>query len=165
MAINKQDSRLPEILAQHPLIIGIGNELRGDDAAGIELVRRLDQAGYSPTLLVYTNPENYLRRISQIPHTVRLWVDIVHLVGRPGEFRILQAEEIDQVAISTHNFSLTVVFRFLQETHPADDFLLGIQPKSTELGAALSQEVSQSISAIARFILEVRRTKPNPGKK
>ncbi len=151
----EQFRRLEEILRVNPLIIGIGNELRGDDGAGIALVRRISRNGYSPTLLVYANPENYLRRIAAIPHRVRLWTDIVHFGGNPGDFRILSPEEIDRVAISTHNFSLTVLFRYLQESHPAREFLLGIQPRSTALGEPLTPEVQHIVDVLADFISRI----------
>ncbi len=148
---------LRKILLQRPLILGIGNELRGDDAAGVALVRRIAQSGYSPTLLVYANPENYLERIARIPHTVRLWIDIVHFGAKPGEFRIFRPEEIEQFAISTHNFSLTVVFRYLQASRPAEDFLLGIQPAATALGAPLSAPVQRRVALLADFIGRIHR--------
>jgi hydrogenase maturation protease len=149
--VNEQ-VKLREIVQKHPLIIGIGNPLRGDDAAGIELVQRLQAQGYPHTLIVESNPENYLQRIAGMPGEVRLWVDIVNFAGEPGSWRIFSHSEIGHFAISTHNFSLELIFDFLHALRPVPDFCLGIQPEQTALGASLSPVVRKTIGELTQLI-------------
>ncbi len=146
---------LETLIRQESLIIGIGNTLRGDDAAGLELVGLLQKQGYPATLLVGGNPENYLNKIAAVPCTNRLWVDIVHFNGTPGEWRLFSSQEIGHYAISTHNFSLELLFKYLNTIQPAEDVCLGIQPQQTSLGESLSRPVYQTIQELSTRIMEI----------
>ncbi len=147
--------KLQRIIQKRPLIIGIGNPLRGDDAAGIETVKTLHSNGYPHTLIVGSNPENYLQRIAEMPGEARLWVDIVNFAGEPGSWRIFSRNEIGHFAISTHNFSLELIFDFLQSLHSVPDFCLGIQPEQTALGTSLSPIVRKTIKELTQLIVTI----------
>lgn len=149
----EQFNTLNQIIQLHPLIIGIGNTIRGDDAAGILLTRHLQSAGYSPVLIVEGNPENYLGKISTLPGSARLWVDVVNFGGESGDWRVFRSHEIDHFAISTHNFSLSVLFNYLKTLRPVPDYCLGIQPHLIELGETVSPAVRKTVSELAKHIL------------
>ena len=142
------DSQLLKILKKQPLLIGIGNTLRQDDGAGVYLTQSLIDAGYSKALVVHSNPENYLQKINSINTEFRLWIDVVNWSAEPGEFRLFSLDEIDHIAISTHNFSLTVLINYLNQIKPAKDYLLGIQPVSIQLGEGLSLPVANTIDQL-----------------
>lgn len=144
---------LEKILSDSPLIIGIGNELRGDDAAGIKLISKLQDAGFSNSLNVSSNPENYLVKISRMPGNCRLWVDTVNWNSTPGTIRIFTADESQQFAISTHNFSPKILFKYLQDFKNIPDYLLGIQPQSIELGSEMSEPVRNTVDFLVEYFL------------
>ncbi|MBN2366749.1 MAG: hydrogenase maturation protease [Calditrichaeota bacterium] len=155
MEYNEENlNQLREILSPPPLIIGIGNELRGDDGAGIILIEKLRESGYPSLLNVYSNPENYLRKIAEIEKHHRLWVDVINWDAPPGDFRIFDSSEIKYFAISTHNFSPAVLLEFLKEYRNIPDYFLGIQPKNMQLGQALSSEVEETVEFLRDFIVE-----------
>ncbi len=151
--MDEQLTKLKKILKSTPLIIGIGNELRGDDAAGIVLVEKLQEGGYPTALNVYGNPENYLRKISEMSGKSRLWIDIINWGGKPGEFRIIESGEINHFAVSTHNFSPVVLFSFLKEFRDIPDYFLGIQPESMQLGRPVSPGVEKTIQFLLGCII------------
>jgi hydrogenase 3 maturation protease len=144
--------QLKQIISTKPLIIGIGNELRGDDGAGIILLQKIQSAGYKNAIIVGGNPENYLQKIIAMPGGSRLWIDAIHWGSPAGQIKIFSPEEIKHFAISTHNFSLSIITKFLNESRPLPDFFLGIQPEDLELGKSLSVPVSSTVDQLAEMI-------------
>ena len=143
-----------QIIEMQPLIIGIGNTLRQDDGAGILLVENLLQNGYRNALVVHSTPENYIQKIAAMPGEARLWIDIVNWKALPGEYRIFNKSEIGYFAVSTHNYSLSVLVDFLRSFRDIPDYFLGIQPKTTNLGEGLSVEIEKTVSDISKQILQ-----------
>ncbi|GAB4328441.1 MAG: hypothetical protein Kow0037_02750 [Calditrichia bacterium] len=152
------EKKLAEIIGQVPLIIGIGNTLRGDDAAGTALLDLLDALGYPHLFDCGANPENYLYKIAGYPAKCRLWVDAIQFRGKPGEWKIFNRDEVAVYDISTHNFSPDLLSRFLENIKPATDFFLGIQPLQMQLGAPLSPDVKQTIDWLSRTIIQIYRS-------
>ena len=146
-------AKLKEILALKPAIVGIGNTLRGDDGAGVELVERLIAHGYHNALIVFSNPENYLQKIAAMPGGARLWIDIINWNAAPGSFRIFSSGEIGQFAISTHNFSAEVLVEFLSNLKDVPDYFLGIQPEKLTLGEGLSKPVADALERLFRILI------------
>jgi hydrogenase maturation protease HycI len=144
---------LNQIISRRPLIIGIGNDLRSDDGAGVILVRRIQNSGYKNTLIVEGTPENYLQKIISLPGESRLWIDAINWGGPGGECKIIKKEDIYHFAISTHNFSLSVITQFLNEFRPLPDLFLGIQPETIELGEQLSLQVERTIDELTEIFI------------
>ena len=149
----KINQELNNILSMKPAIIGIGNELRGDDAAGILLVQKIQDSGYQNSIIVYSNPENYLNKIANIRCNARLWIDVINWGAEPGDYKIFSTDEIGQYAISTHNFSPIVLVDYLNSLKDIPDFFLGIQPQKMGLGAKISVPVQDTVTKIANFII------------
>jgi hydrogenase 3 maturation protease len=145
--------RLEAIILEKPLVICIGNELRGDDAAGIIFGQNLQKMGYSDTLLVFDTPENYLQKIISIPTGCRLWVDVMNWGAIPGSFTILNPNEVQHFAISTHNYSPVVLQEFLKNYRDIPDYFLGVQPLDISLGNKLSEPVSAIIKHLTDFFI------------
>lgn len=160
--MNKQqlnsEKKLAQLIAQIPLIIGIGNTLRGDDAAGIALLEQLEKLGYPHSFNCGANPENYLYKIAGYPAKYRLWVDAIQFRGKPGEWKIFNRDEVAVYDISTHNFSPDLLSCFLENIKTATDFFLGIQPLQMQLGTPLSLEVKQTVDWLSRTIIQIYRS-------
>lgn len=151
----KKIINLESILAYRPAIIGIGNELRGDDGAGVFIVNRLRDMGYPHALAVYDTPENYLQKIASMEGESRLWIDVINWESKPGNYKIFLPEEIQHFAISTHNYSPTVLLEFLKPLRPVPDYFLGIQPLNLTLGARISEAVQVAINEIITISAEI----------
>jgi hydrogenase 3 maturation protease len=154
--MDNQLTKLKNIVRSFPLIIGMGNELRGDDAAGIILADHLVEGGYPAVINVNGNPENYLKKISEMPGNLRLWIDIINWGGQVGEFRIIESDDIHHFAISTHNFSPVILLSYLKETRNIPDYFLGIQPYSVNLGSPVSPPVKKTVEFLSSYILKNR---------
>lgn len=139
-------------------IVGIGNEIRGDDAVGMLIARSLltrQLESDSANILILPAghaPENVtgaLRRFA--PHLVLL-VDAADMGEAPGLIRWLGMDEIDGVSASTHSLPLSILARYLKLELSCNVALLGIQPANLQMGEVLSLEVSQAVVEIIEGI-------------
>jgi hydrogenase 3 maturation protease len=137
-------------------IVGVGNEMRGDDAAGMLIVRalglrvanleglRIIEGGHAPE-----NATGELRKFS--PELVLL-IDAADMGKEAGSIALIPMEQIDGVSASTHSLPLSMLARYLTLELKCEVALLGIQPKSVEMGETVSDEVNQAVSDIAEEI-------------
>ncbi len=135
---------LSERLKGRVFLVGIGNTLRSDDAAGPELIERLEEKVGADLLDAGEVPESYLGRI-----------DAAELRAVPGTAAIIEIEDIKGKSLSSHQLGLDVFMRFLQAETGADVFLLGIQPRSTGFGEILSTEVFETIGYLEELFKKV----------
>lgn len=134
-------------------MLGVGNELNGDDAAGVAVVRRLRmRLPPRPHVLLLEGgaaPENFtgvLRRFA--PHWVVL-VDAAHMGEAPGCTLWLDWREAEGLSASTHTLPPTVLAKFLIHEIGCNVGLLGIQPQQIEFDKAMSAPVRKAIRAAA----------------
>ncbi len=136
--------------SNNTVIVGIGNELRGDDAAGVEVVRLLKKREKTNDILIDagTVPENYLGKISKINPDVIILIDAADMEQPPGTVRELNSEDLGSFSFSTHSGSLSLVIDFLKQETKADIYLIGIQPENRSIGAEMSNKVRQAINLL-----------------
>jgi hydrogenase 3 maturation protease len=142
------------------VIVGIGNTLRGDDAAGPELIRKLKNSQFLipnsqlSFIDVGEAPENYLEKIvQQKPNTIIL-VDAVDFGSSPGRVKLFEPEKLEGGGLSTHNASLKLITKYLKKATKADISLLGIQPKSLRLNNKLSEPVKRGLEKIEECLIK-----------
>lgn len=142
------------------IILGIGNTLRSDDGVGSILASRIKDKVPFIVWDVGTNPENYLERIiKEKPDNVVI-IDTVDFGGSPGEFRVLEAEDIKTVNLfSTHNASISLSINYLQTSLKVDIIILIIQPKSIVFGDRLSPEVAKSLAILEGWFYDEAKEK------
>lgn len=142
------------------IILGIGNALRSDDGLGSILASRIkDKVPYT----VYdagSSPENYLGKIiKKRPDNVVI-IDAVDFGGRPGEFRVLEGEDIKTVNLfSTHNASISLTINYLKSNFKVDIIVLIIQPKTIIFGDKLSPEVEETLKKLEGWFYEAGQKK------
>jgi hydrogenase 3 maturation protease len=138
-------------------IVGIGNELCADDAAGVLVVRQLSMGRVNhPACLAIeagTAPENVTGSLRQFKPEVVLFVDAADMGGPPGAVRWVGMDEIDGLSASTHSLPLSMYARYLAAELGCAVGLLGIQPASTQMGDTVSACVRDSVRAVAEGIL------------
>ncbi|HSW38330.1 MAG TPA: hydrogenase 3 maturation endopeptidase HyCI [Acidobacteriota bacterium] len=139
------------------VLLGAGNPLRGDDGAGPALIRRLRNRTNATLFECEDVPENYLGDIVKTRPDTIVVVDAVNLGMKPGAAAILDEENLQSVGWSTHHASLRPLIKYLKANTQAEIFVLGIQPKSTELGRKISPEVRRTLKLLERLI-----TAPDP---
>jgi len=137
------------------LILGVGNPLRGDDGAGPYLIEQLNGKIDVPLLDCGEVPENFLGKIAELHPNTILIIETVHLGASPGAVAIIEADDIDRVSYSTHHASLRLLMNYLKIEIGAEVFVLGIQPKKTEFGIEISNEVKKTLSILKDIFIKI----------
>jgi hydrogenase 3 maturation protease len=129
--------------------MGIGNRLRGDDGAGPQVIERRDRDAAGIWIDGGTTPENFLEPIARAAVELVLIVDAVDFGGRPGECRLLDVDELEAFAISSHSGSLGVFRDYLAARAEAVVKVVGIQPGRLRMETRLSDSVEESARELA----------------
>jgi hydrogenase 3 maturation protease len=140
---------LSAIVTSGTVIVCVGSDLRGDDAAGVAIGRALAETELPwPVFLAQTAPESFLQKItSHQPETV-IVIDALGIEGPPGSIAAVEAGDSVVLSPSTHGPGAAAFFEALQILHPCRCVVLGIQPKQMEFGRDLSEPVRESVDLI-----------------
>jgi len=144
-------------------VLGIGTELRGDDAAGILLVRQLQAmvAAQPFGSLVFEGfeggnaPENATGFISAFKPTHILLVDAAEIGAPAGECREIPGEEIPDVCFSTHTLPLKIIIDYLKQATGAVVAVIGIQPASLDFGRQPTSEIKDGVERLKHLLHRV----------
>lgn len=124
------------------LILGIGNELKGDDRAGPYIVSKLKTKNKINCGEV---PENFIGKIKKINPEVIVIIDAVDFEAKTGEIVIDELKDFSEPTLSTHSPSLKLFCSFFPDTK---FYLIGIKPKGLGFGEEMSEEVKKSADEI-----------------
>jgi hydrogenase 3 maturation protease len=132
------------------LVLTVGNQMMGDDAAGPLLAQTMQHAPLKgwEVLDGSSAPENCLYRIRERPPEQVLVVDAADMDLRPGEIRLIDADQLDDpFLLSTHTLPLSYLVHSLQESVPKVE-LVGIQPRVVAFGYPVSPEVKRAVRQV-----------------
>ncbi|MDD5675376.1 MAG: hydrogenase 3 maturation endopeptidase HyCI [Chitinivibrionales bacterium] len=154
--MNSLQEKLKDICKGKTVFVGIGNRLKGDDGVGPVLIDTIKDTIDAVCIDAGIAPENYLEKIiRQGPQTIIL-IDATDFKGEPGEIKVFNSSDIGGETLSTHALSLSMFCEYVKARIPeCTIFLIGIQPESCVLGKDLSKTVSESVSALARELLNI----------
>ena len=134
--------------ARQIVFVGLGNETRGDDAAGLlfcrELKKRMDFHA-SNFIEAKTNPENHLERILEMHPELVVFIDAAEVGKAPGDMGWIAPEDLDTARISTHAFNITMVEEYLKANQSLEVKYFGIRPERTTVGHPMSDAVKHRI--------------------
>jgi hydrogenase 3 maturation protease len=142
--------------------IGVGQELRGDDAAGVLTIRRLMESPRNGLPQSQTHSENAepARReplyfeAGPLPEAATgalrrfhpdwaIFIDSADMGEAPGTIRWLEPRQLEEFSASTHAFPLTGLSEYFSSEFGCRVAVLGIQPKNLEIDSPVSEEVKQ----------------------
>jgi hydrogenase 3 maturation protease len=142
-------------------VVGVGHELRGDDAAGLAVVRALQRAlGQDKDWLVIdagSAPENQTGLLRRFRPDVVLFIDAAQMNRAPGVVQWLSWEETEGISASTHTLPLSVLARYLIAELGCEVALLCIQPADDTIGIALSPRAAKAADGIVSALLDLYR--------
>ena len=145
---------MDELLTLDPgdrlVVVGVGSDLRGDDAAGVLVARRLAEQESDRLRVVEggTAPENYTSVVKSFDPDHVLLVDAVEFGGDPGEYKPVDPEDLAQTSFSSHAYPLTLLTDYLERETGATITMLGIQPSSIDESEDLSPAVETAIERV-----------------
>lgn len=143
--------------ARRVAIIGIGSDLRADDAAGVEVVRSLRRHLTSPNVLLIDGgvaPENFTAQIKKFRPSHVIMIDATDLGLKPGTASIVDLNTITGPSIFSHRLPLSIFADYLRAHDEAKIILIGIQPANARIGAAMSKQVKKSVDTTSAVILK-----------
>ena len=121
-------------LSGNVVVVGVGNPLRGDDAAGCLVARRLHGTPGVRVIEAEEVPESFVGDIAAaVPDAVAL-VDAVDLGREPGAVAVLEKEQVAAYAPTTHRMPLSLVMEVAHRRTGADVFLIAVQPSRVDFG-------------------------------
>jgi hydrogenase 3 maturation protease len=140
---------LPEPRPARVAVVGVGNTMRGDDGAGILVVRALAaRLQDAPEVLLIdgsTAPENFTGPLRRFRPDLVIEIDAAHLEQPAGTVAWVDWRDADGMSASTHTLPPSVLARFLSTDLGCQVSLLGIQPATLEMGCSLSPEVEAAV--------------------
>jgi hydrogenase 3 maturation protease len=139
-------------------IVGIGNVLRCDDAAGMLVARALSGRGYAADRVLIVEaghaPENRTGDLRLFAPDLVLLVDAADMGKAPGIVEWIAEDEIDGMSASTHSLPLSMLAKYLTLELGCQVRLLGIQLASNEVGETVSLEVLQAVEEVVEGLDE-----------
>lgn len=149
-------------------IVGIGNELSGDDAVGVLIARELaSRIGPQPDRLVLdagTAPENFTGLLRRFRPDLVLLVDAAHLSAEPGTAVWLDWEQTDGLSGSTHTLPPSVLAQFLVQELGCRLALLVVQPAHLEFDCPLSPPVREAADRVVDRLARALTAHDKPGR-
>lgn len=130
------------------VFVGLGNHDRGDDAAGLILLEKLENiTDYSNSNFINAgkNPENHLQEILDHNPKIVVFIDSTEFNKDPGTISLIESEKIDNFDFSTHTFSIALIEKYLLKHKDLKTIYIGIQPKSMNFGDKVSNVVKNEI--------------------
>ena len=138
-------------------VVGIGNAVRRDDAAGLRVIELLQGKGLKDVLLLRTEtvPESYTGVIRDYAPTHVILIDAAAFNGSPGAARTIPPEKIANATVSTHSLPLSVFIGYVAKTICLNIVLIGIQGEDNGMGEGLTPEVEEGARKVATLLEEL----------
>lgn len=139
------------------VVLGVGSDVRGDDAAGIMAVEKVKSRLDSPNLLALSGgqiPENFTSKVKGFKPTHIILIDASDFGDKPGEISLVDPDAIANQKISTHRLPLSVLMEYLRDETGAEAFLIGVQPARINMGAEISEPVEEAVDRLAEILTE-----------
>jgi hydrogenase 3 maturation protease len=138
-------------------VLGVGNVLNGDDAAGVRAARALlrcqARSLISSSILVIEAglaPENFSGRLRQFGAQRVILIDAARMEAPAGEIRWLPWEQSASLSASTHTLPLSMFAAYLVSELGCQVDLLGIQVVQTGPGQPVSPPVQNALRRLLR---------------
>jgi hydrogenase 3 maturation protease len=147
---------LPSPRPARVAILGVGNDLNGDDGAGVFVVRALAArlpAGPGVLLIDAGNaPESCTGPLRRFAPDLILEIDAADTGGVPGTVTWLDWRDADGLSASTHTLPPSVLAEYLSAELGCRLVLIGVQPATLEMSARLSPAVSAAVNELAEHL-------------
>jgi len=136
------------------VVWGLGNELLGDDAAGIIAVRRLSKRAPKGWTIVEcaTVPENYLSTLPKERTGRLIVIDAADMGLEAGDIRLATLDDVRDMNFSTHGLPLHLLLA-PQAARP-EISIIAIQPRDLAPGEYLTPAVERAVNTVVRALLE-----------
>ena len=155
---NELSNKLKALLDSDTVLIGIGNEISGDDGFGPELAKRLKPLLGERAIDGGLAPENWTGPISKLGPKILVIADAVDFGGDPGDIAIIDPDDLESGLPATHGPGFSPLLFFLKSAIPElETVILAVQPAETGLMKPISPKVETAISNIVRIVKDSKK--------
>jgi hydrogenase 3 maturation protease len=133
-------------------VLGVGQALCADDAAGVLVARRLRPNGQRLVIDGGPAPENYAGAILDFAPDLILMVDAARMDTPPGTIAWIPLDDVGGFSGSSHTLPLRVLAQYLLLHTSAEIALIGIQPAVTLFDAEPTQAVLDSVAELVETL-------------
>lgn len=138
------------------LVVGIGNEISSDDGVGPFVISLLQGKARNLRLLdTGPVPENFVSKMASLGPSHIIIVDAATVGSCPGDVRLVDPAEVDDVIFTTHHISLGRTLARLAGRHRCEITIIGVRPATVETGAQMTREVRVAGEGIAALLMEL----------
>ena len=144
----------------HILILGVGNLLLSDEGVGVHIAQRMMEMELPPEVRVVEGGTDGFGLINIILEADRMiLIDAVRGGGEPGDLYRFDIEECnpfpDRFKTSVHQISILEVINLsgLIGSTPKTT-VIGVEPKSLEMGMDLSPDVEAKVPRVIELVME-----------
>jgi hydrogenase maturation protease len=141
-------------------VIGLGNELRGDDGIGPRIIEELSKTPFIESIKVIdAGADAFIVLECLQQESPVIIIDCAEMGKEAGAVVCFRADEsrlkqMDQL-ISLHGFGLAEIYQMAKAIGPVPTCtIIGVQPKSIEFNTGLSAEVESSINQIKNLVIK-----------
>ena len=145
-------------MTRPPIVIGIGNPDRGDDAVGVEVARQVAAARLDVLALEFDDPSEALDAWDAEDTVVV--ADAISSGGKPGDIHVVDVVEQKLPAGSwsaggTHAFGLAAIVELARtlDMMPRRLVVVGVEAGQFSHGAAMSDAVLAAVPAATDAVL------------
>jgi len=134
-------------------LLGIGNELNGDDAAGVLVVRQLiARLASRPHLLLLEAglaPEAFTAPLRRFAPDCVILVDAALLDETAGAIALVDWRQTDGLSATTHTLPPSVLVEYIQHELNCPVELILVQPEDIEFDHPLTPAVARAVDDLA----------------
>ncbi len=147
-------------MSSRVLVIGVGNQLMGDDGLGLAALEQLQADWQWPPGVEFLDGGGW--GISLLPAIEDaeevILVDAIEAHREPGELVVLEGDELPRMfdfRISPHHIGIQDVLALLEfrGSRPSQLIAIGLQPARIEWGVGLSPEVAAAVPRLLKAVI------------
>ncbi|MHA1505057.1 MAG: hydrogenase maturation protease [Candidatus Heimdallarchaeota archaeon] len=140
-------------------IMGIGNFDRADDAAGIEVIEKLEKIKLPDNIFLINAgpvPEAFTGVIKKQEPDILIIIDAAMMDEKPGTIRVFTEKDVDDAYMVTpHKVSMTMYMTYLKNyLKNLKAYFIGIQPGNLSYMESITEETEKSIEDLVPFLAD-----------
>jgi hydrogenase maturation protease len=136
-----------------PLLVGMGNSLRSDDAVGIKIAAAVKDNVSLKIISVEASLENYLGLLKKENADLFIFIDAADLEGDKS-FAYFLPQDVQNIPLFfTHDSSLKLAFDYLHSNAVFDILILAIKGYNYSLGGQIAPGVNRTEKLLTNFFL------------
>lgn len=141
------------------LVVGLGNEFRGDDAFGIVVVQQLVES--FPDLAEYILEQNDLTRLLDRWEDRKVIIVDALFAPNPKPGQIHQARSLEEISFintkqySSHGVDLLQLNALAETINrlPKEVYIIGVEGSSWEMGSNMGPQMAEAIPEVIQLVL------------